>query len=154
MALSEFEQGMGLPKMVERLSVDSLQSSGFPPLPELSDSEYDPSESIDFFSSDASALLRGTGLMLGLVNLSTEVSSTSFFGLEDTGQKVVIIVNTSASAMGKARRKGVSIQEIQNEVIEMIDGLESGTLLAKAFGSFQSFWCLPSREIRNLFRLG
>jgi hypothetical protein len=44
-ALSEVEQAMGLPKMVERLSGDSLQSSGLPPLPELSDSEYDPFES-------------------------------------------------------------------------------------------------------------
>ncbi len=127
-ALSEFQQSVGLPKMVERLTVDSLQSSGLPPLPELSDSEYDPFESTDFLSSDASALLSDSGLMQGLGNLSTATSTASFFGLEDNAQKVVIIVNTSASVMRKASRRGVSIQKIQDEVIEMIKGLESGTL--------------------------
>ena len=125
-AVSEFQQSVGAPSMGERLSVDSLQANGLPPLPELSDSQYDPFENTDFLSADA--LLRGSGLMEGLGDLKTATSTASFFGLEDNAQRVVLIVNTSASVVRKARRKGVSIQKIQNEVIELIAKLDSGTL--------------------------
>jgi len=55
-------------------------------------------------------------------------SAASFFGVQDSGRRIVIVVNTSASVVRKARNQGVSIEAIHEEVVSLIDNLDSGTL--------------------------
>ena len=48
--------------------------------------------------------------------------------MQDSGRRIGIVVNTSASVVRKARNQGVSIDKIHDEVVSLIDSLDSGTL--------------------------
>ncbi len=113
---------------IQRLSVQSAMPSELPPLPEL------PVESFDFsgedleLMEDASAMLEQSGLMNSGARGTGSSSAAAFFGVQDTGRRIVIVVNTSASVVRKAKNQGVSIDAIHEEVVSLIESLDSGTL--------------------------
>ncbi len=123
-ALAEFQQTVSAPPALEKLATAALLPDGLPPLPAIPRSDSDPAESL--LPADAHALLGQSGL-LGLAQNSTQ-SAASFFGIEDTGQRIVIVVNTSVSVVKKAERRGVSIDRIQQEMLSLIDSLDSHAL--------------------------
>lgn len=125
-ALAEFQQAVSAPPMMERLTSSALLPEGLPPLPIASDSTFSPMEFSALAPPDAHSIL-GTGGLLGAAS-SAQASASSFFGIEDTGRRVVIIVNTSASVVHKAARRGVTIERIQEEMTGLIDSLESSSL--------------------------
>jgi len=126
MALAEFEQVTASPPAIERLAADLLLPDGLPPMPALSDADFDPVESSEMAPIDARALL-GTAALTGMLGQSQD-SSASFFGIEDSGQRIVIVVNTSVSVVKKAAARGVTIGRIQDEMINLVSGLESSAL--------------------------
>ena len=80
-------------------------------------------------TANTDALLAQSRLYGALGGIKSAVSAAAFLGVEDQGERIVIVVNTSASVsvMRKARNRGYTIERIQAEVLRLIDGLESGT---------------------------
>lgn len=113
---------------IERLSVDSLLKSDIPPMPELPVEAFElDGEDLEMMES-AGALLEQSGLLGGSMQGKGESSAAAFFGVQDSGRRIVIVVNTSASVVRKARNQGISIEAIQEEVVSLINNLDSGTL--------------------------
>jgi len=129
---------------MQRLSVESAVRGDMPPMPKLP---------IDAFSldagdletvEDAGAMLEQSGLLAGSLQGRGPSSAAAFFGVQDSGKRIVIVVNTSASVVRKARNQGVSIDKIHEEVVELIENLDSGTLFgivqfsqgARSFASY------------------
>ena len=126
-ALAEFQQMAGNPLQIERLSTAALLPDGLPPLPALPRSEFNPLENAEFLTTDTNALLAQAGLTGALDGIKSAASAAAFFGVEDLGERIVIVVNTSASVMRKARNKGYTVERIQSEVQRLIDSLDPGT---------------------------
>ncbi len=127
-AVSEFQQASSNPRMVERLATSALLPEGMPEMPVAAASEFSPVESANLMIQDSHALLSDSGIAGVLSGLQGVESTSSFFGIEDTGERIVILVNTSASVINKARNRGVTIERIQREMIDLVEGLSSGTL--------------------------
>lgn len=125
-ALAEFQQATSAPPQMERLSSAALMPDGLPPMPALPSSAFAPMDATALAPPDASDLL-GQSALLG-ANGTGKKSSASFFGVEDTGERIVIVVNTSVSVVKKAAARGVSIDRIQKEMIALVDGLAASTL--------------------------
>lgn len=127
-SLKRFTQRMSKPRLMERLAVEGALASDLPPLPEL------PAEAMSLegdelaLMGEASAMLEQSGLMEAASGLTGASSAASFFGVQDSGRRIAIVVNTSASVVRKARNRGVSIEKIQNEVAGLIEGLGSDSL--------------------------
>ncbi|OUW15637.1 MAG: hypothetical protein CBD18_08565 [Opitutales bacterium TMED158] len=113
---------------MQRLSVESALPSDLPPLPDLPVESFELQGDAAELMEDASAMLEQAGLFDSARRVAGETSAAAFFGVQDSGKRIAIVVNTSASVVRKARNKGVSIEEIHEEVVELIDGLDSGTL--------------------------
>ncbi len=113
---------------IQRLSVDSVLKSDLPPMPEL------PVEAFQMAGDDfemmegSGAMLEQSGLLGGSMQGKGSASAAAFFGVQDPGRRIALVVNTSASVVRKARNQGVSIEAIQEEVVSLIEGLDSGTL--------------------------
>src|SRR5690606_3183234 len=92
--------------------------------------------------------LAGAGLASLAGSVSGKASAAEFFGLRDSGERIVILVNTSASVVRKAQKRGVSIDQLHDQVVGLVEGLGSGTLFgivqfsqgARAF----SDWVAPA----------
>lgn len=125
-ALAEFQQVAGQPPLMNRLTSAALMPEGLPPLPSVDQSDFNPLDAASMAPPDAQALL-GTAALLGAAGQGQE-SAASFFGIEDSGERIVILVNTSVSVVKKAARRGVTIERIQEEMIRLIDGLDASTL--------------------------
>lgn len=126
-AVAEFQQMATSPLQIERLSTSALLPDGLPPMPNVPRSEFNPLENAEFLTANTDALLAQAGLNGALDGIKSAVSAAAFFGVEDHGERIVIVVNTSASVMRKARNRGYTIERIQAEVLRLIDGLDSGT---------------------------
>jgi len=126
-AVAEFQQMATSPLQIARLSTSALLPDGLPPMPNVPRSEFNPLENAEFLTSNTDALLAQAGLDGALDGIKSAVSAAAFFGVEDHGERIVIVVNTSASVMRKARNRGYTVERIQAEVQRLIDGLDSGT---------------------------
>lgn len=129
-ALAEFQQVAARPLMLEKLVTSALLPPDLPALPTVPETEFNPFDPAEFLTRDAQALLATSGLTGAMAGLKTAASTAAFFGVEDSGERIVIIVNTSVSVRHKAERRGVSWKRIQEEVIGVIDGLDAGTMFA------------------------
>ena len=116
------------PNFAKRLTTQSLVSDPLPALPEL------PKDAFDFegadlqMMEDAQGMLEQTGFLNAGRRSAAASSAAALFGVQDSGRRIVVIVNTSASVVRKARNAGVSIERLHEEVIELINGLQSSTL--------------------------
>ncbi len=123
----ELQQRLSRPRSFQRLAVESSFDSALPPAPALPRDAFDQSSMEAVFAEDSQALL-GAGALSDLRDgLSGRESATEFFGVKASGRRIVIVVNTSASVVRKAARRGVTIERIQEEAARVIEGLESGT---------------------------
>lgn len=126
--LRELRQRVSKPRSFQRLAVENPFSSDLPALPALPRDAFDIDAADTSLFEDANAALAASGLASLGGSLSSKASATEFFGLRDSGERIAIIVNTSASVVRKARSRGVSIEQIQEQVAELVEGLGSGTL--------------------------
>jgi hypothetical protein len=116
------------PALLERLQLDVPSPDGLPALPP---GPQLPSEALpldDFLARDAEALLGDAALAGGAAELRGLASAASFFGIEEKGERFVIIVNTSASVLRRAQRRGVSLERIRAEAAGVVSGLGEGGL--------------------------
>ena len=123
--LRELKRRMSKPRSFQRLAVESSFASDLPPAPALPREAFDMDASDASFMESAQGLLADSGLLESMGGVTGSESSADFFGVRDTGRKIVIIV---ASVVRKASRRGVSIEQIQGEVSKLISGLDGGTL--------------------------
>ncbi|MEM9159648.1 MAG: hypothetical protein AAGB46_11405 [Verrucomicrobiota bacterium] len=121
--LDRFMERTSRPIFADRLTANRSLLDDLPALPAL------PADAFDFDGAEG-AVFEETGGFLGESGLSQIAAmgseartAASFFGVRDTGTKIVIVVNTSASVVRKAREAGVSIEAIQDEVAKMVEGL-------------------------------
>lgn len=113
---------------IQRLLVDSILNSELPPMADLPTEAFElDGEDLEMLE-DASTMLEQSGLLGGSMQGKGSSSAASFFGVQDSGRRIVIVVNTSTSVLRKARNQGVSIEAIHEEVVSLIDNLDSGTL--------------------------
>ncbi len=124
----ELDRRMAKPRSFQALAVEDAFQSELPALPRLPESSSDFEGMEESFLAEAQSAMLDSGLMGELSRLGGAVSSTEFFGVKDSGRRIVIVVNTSASVVRKASARGVSIAQLQEEAIGLVDKLESGTL--------------------------
>ena len=113
---------------MRRLSVETAVRGDMPPMPELPIDAFSLDAGDLEILEDAGALLEQSGLLGGSMQREGASSAAAFFGVQDSGRRIVIVVNTSASVLRKARSQGVSIDKIHDEVVSLIENLDSGTL--------------------------
>jgi len=123
----ELNQRMSKPRSFQPLAVEKAFQDDLPQLPALPDTDVDMAGLEDelllgqgrFFEESLAELSRGLG---------GGGSVAEFFGVRDSGERIVIVVNTSASVVSKAAKRGVSIEQIQEETVRLIDGLGGATV--------------------------
>ena len=113
---------------MQRLSVESAVRGDMRLMPKLPIDAFSLDTDDLEIVEDTGVLLEQSGLLSGSMNGKGSSSAAAFFGVQDSGRRIVIVVNTSASVVRKARNQGVSIDKIHNEVVSLIDSLDSGTL--------------------------
>ncbi|MCB1124038.1 MAG: hypothetical protein KJT03_20975 [Verrucomicrobiae bacterium] len=127
-ALSEFQQVASKPALMERLTTEALISSDMPALPALPTQDFNPFDNAMNPLNDAAALLGESGLMGSLQGLVSESSTVSFFGIKDQATRIVIAFDISQSVLTKAKKSGISIQQLQEEAVNLIQELNANTL--------------------------
>ncbi len=113
---------------MQRLSVEDALSDELPPLPDLPVEAFSQSGEDLELVADEGIMLEQSGLLGASLQGRGSSSAAAFFGVQDSGRRIAIVVNTSASVVRKARNQGVSVDAIHDEVVSLIDALESGTL--------------------------
>ena len=113
---------------MQRLSVETAVRGDMRLMPKLPIDAFSLDTDDLEIVEDTGVLLEQSGLLSGSVNGKVSSSVAAFFGVQDSGRRIVIVVNISASVVRKARNQGVSIDKIHNEVVSLIDSLDSGTL--------------------------
>lgn len=124
----ELSRRMSKPRSFQRLAVEQEFQSDLPALPSMPQESLDLNSVEDSFLSDAQGALADSGLMNLASSLGGQESAAEFFGVKDSGRRIVIVVNTSASVVRKAAARGVSIDQLQAEAGRLVEGLDSGTL--------------------------
>lgn len=118
---------MSRPKSFHRLAVENSFASDLPAAPALPVDAFDLDSMEDDFLESAQSAFAESGLMDLVGGLGGQASATEFFGVKASGQRIAIVVNTSASVVRRAAARGVTIEQIQNEAVDLIEGLEGGT---------------------------
>ena len=124
----ELQRRMSRPRSFQRLVVESSFASDQPPAPAMPEEAFEFDNSELAFMESSEALLSESGIANLSASLAGRESAAEFFGVKDSGRKIVVVVNTSASVVRKASNRGVSIEKLQEETLSLIDGLDSGTL--------------------------
>ncbi|MBD5778604.1 hypothetical protein IEN85_03820 [Pelagicoccus sp. NFK12] len=124
----EMSRRISKPRSFQRLAVEQAFQNELPSMPALPQDALDLNSVEDSMLADAHASLSGSGLMDLASSLAGKESAAEFFGVRDSGRRIVIVVNTSASVVRKASARGVSIERLQQEAIALVEGLGSGTL--------------------------
>lgn len=142
-ALAEFQNAASSPMQMERISTQALLPDSLPSLPELPKSDFTPVER-NPAALQSEALLGQSGILGALQGLQTESSSASLFGIEDSGQRILILFDNSSSVMNKARDAGVSTQRFVQELTKLINGLNANTLFglipfSRDVGAFRDY---------------
>ena len=127
-AVAELEQMAGGVPPLEKLVTSALLPPDLPALPAVPRTEWSDAEPADLLARDAQALLAQSGLAGATNGLKSVASTAAFFGVEASGERIVVVVNTSVSVRNKAQRRGVPWSRIQDEVIGVIERLDGATL--------------------------
>jgi hypothetical protein len=150
-ALAEFQNAASSPLQLERLSTQALLPDSLPSLPELPQSDFKPIErSPAALQSDT--LLGQSGILGALQGLQTESTSVSLFGIEDSGQRILILFDNSRSVLNKASEAGVSTDRFVKELTDLINGLNANTLFglvpfSRDVGTFRDY--MVAAGLRN-----
>jgi hypothetical protein len=138
--VAEFQNTVQSPIKMEKLRTSALLPD-ISRLPILPDINFSPVETESpLISPDA--LVGQTDFTPSLFN--AKASTASLFGIEDSGQRILILFDDGGSVLTKARKSGVSIHKIKEEVIKLIDGLNANTLFGlinfvRQIGTFNDY---------------
>lgn len=142
-ALAAFQNATSSPMRIERISTAALLPDSMPALPDLPKSAFNPIERNPMgLQSDA---LLGQSKLLGALNgLKTESSSASLFGIEDRGQRILLLFDNSSTVWNKASAAGVTTDAFVSEISALVDGLNANTLFgivpfARKVGTFRDY---------------
>jgi hypothetical protein len=142
-ALAEFQNAASSPMQLERISTSALLPDSMPSLPELPKSEFSPIDR-NPAALQSDSLLGQSGVLGALQGLKTGSSSASLFGIEDSGQRILILFDNSSTVWNKASAAGVSTDAFVSELGILIDGLNANTLFglvpfAQQVGTFRDY---------------
>lgn len=142
-ALAEFQNAASSPMALERISTEALLPDSLPSLPDLPQSDFKPIER-NPAALQSDALLGQSGVLGALQGLQTESTSVSLFGIEDSGQRILILFDNSRSVLNKASQAGVSADRFVKELTTLIDGLNANTLFglvpfSRDVGAFRDY---------------
>jgi hypothetical protein len=142
-ALAEFQNAASSPMQMERISTAALLPDSMPALPKLPSSSFNPIERTPA-ALQSDALLGQSGVLGALLGLKTESSSASLFGIEDSGQRILILFDNSATVWNKASTAGVTTDAFVRELSALVDGLNANTLFglvpfARQVGTFHDY---------------
>jgi len=126
-SMAEMQQAAQPPKMLNRLSVDSLRPQAVPPLPPMPSMDFNP-VSMDAPLMSADALLGQAGLLGGIGGAGTETSEFSFFGLKGRATRIVICFDVSQSVKTKIERAGLTMEAVKSETAQLVRQLNANTL--------------------------
>ena len=154
MAVAEHEQAVSPPVMLEKLTTAALLPDTLPKLPSLPRIEYNFNDDSNP-SAEMDVLLGVFGLNAALRALNSETSRASLFGIEDSGERILLLFDDGGSVINKARRSGVPISAIRKEAIRVIDGLNANTLFGlirfvRRVGTFQDILVPATRENKRI----
>ncbi|PXA03171.1 hypothetical protein DDZ13_13180 [Coraliomargarita sinensis] len=142
-AVAEFQNAASSPMQLERISTQALLPDSLPSLPDLPQSDFKPIEQ-NPAAMQSDALLGQSGILGALQGLQTESSSASLFGIEDSGQRILILFDNSSSVLNKASQAGVSTSRFVRELTGLINGLNANTLFglipfSRDVGAFRDY---------------
>ncbi len=142
-ALAEFQNAASSPMQMERISTSALLPDSMPSLPDLPKSEFSPIER-NPAALQSDSLLGQSGVLGALQGMKTESSSASLFGVEDSGQRILILFDNSSTVWNKASVAGVSTDAFVRELGKLVDGLNANTLFgivpfAQQVGTFRDY---------------
>lgn len=142
-ALAEFQNAASSPLQMERISTAALLPDALPALPPLPLDAFNPIER-NPVALQSEALLGQSGVLGALQGLQTGSSAASLFGIEDSGQRILILFDNSATVWNKASAAGVSTDAFVAELSQLIDGLNANTLFglvpfAQQVGTFKDY---------------
>jgi len=142
MAVAEFEQSATSPVTLDKIAVDTMADHALPPLPEMPAMDFNPSPAPTAIS--AQAMFGQSGIEGMLQELSTEVSSVAFLGVEDQAARMVIVFDISTTVTHSVVAAGLSMEAIRAETIALIEQLNANTLFgliqhSRNFDTFRDF---------------
>lgn len=138
-ALAEFQNAAQSSLQIDPISSSALLPDALPALPSLPLDAFSLSGESPLSSQ---ALLGDSGLLGALQTLQAGASSASLFGIEDSGQRILILFDNSATVWNKASAAGVSTQDFVTELSQLIDSLGPNTMFglvpfAQQVGTYQ-----------------
>lgn len=142
-ALAAFQNAASSPMQMERISTAALLPDSMPSLPALPQNEFNPIER-NPAALQSDALLGQSGVLGALQGLKTESSSASLFGIEDSGQRILILFDNSSTVWNQASAAGVTTDAFVRELSKLVDGLNANTLFglvpfARQVGTFRDY---------------
>jgi hypothetical protein len=142
-ALAAFQNAASSPMHIERISTAALLPDMLPSLPAMPKSEFNPIER-NPAALQSDALLGQSGVLGALQGLKTGSSSASLFGIEDSGQRILILFDNSSTVWNKASAAGVTTDAFVRELSMLVGGLNANTLFglvpfARQVGTFRDY---------------
>lgn len=126
MAVSQFEQAAKPPMTLEKISVEAMTPLNLPKLPEIPVLDMNP---IMTQPSPFGAAMFGRSDLGGMMEgLASEASSVSFLGVEDSGERILLVIDISTTVVNSVRAAGLSMEQIRDEAIRVIEQLNANTL--------------------------
>lgn len=142
-ALAAFQNAASSAMQIERISTAALLPDKMPALPSLPKRAFNPIEQ-NPMGLQSDALLGQSGILGALNRLKIESSSASLFGIEDRGQRILILFDNSSTVWNKANAAGVTTDAFVRELSKLVDGLSANTLFglvpfARQVGTFRDY---------------
>jgi hypothetical protein len=142
-AFAEFQNAASSPMQIERISTAALLPDSMPSLPDLPSREFNPIER-NPAGLQSDALLGKSGLLGALQGLNAESSSATLFGVEDRGQRILILFDNSLTVWNKANSAGVTSAAFVREISSLVDSLNANTMFgivpfARQVGTFRDY---------------
>lgn len=107
----------------QRISVKAISQINTPDV-DVALPEFSPEVAVGAGTGVGSGLGQG----LGSGGLGFGQSAVNFFGLESSGERIVIVFDISTSVVNKVKSQGYSITQTRDKTIEIIEGLNPGTM--------------------------
>jgi hypothetical protein len=107
----------------QRISVKAISQINTPDV-DVALPEFSPEVAVGAGTGVGSGLGQG----LGSGGLGFGQSAVNFFGLESTGERIIIVFDISTSVVNKVKAEGYSITRIRDKTIEIIESLNPGTM--------------------------
>jgi hypothetical protein len=155
-ALAEFQNAASSPMQLERISTQALLPDAMPALPQLPKSDFNPIER-NPAALQSDSLLGQSGVLGALQGVQTGSSSASLFGIEDTGQRILILFDNSATVRNKANAAGVTGHRFIKELSDLVDGLNANTQFAvvqfqRIVGTFKDYMIAGGARNKRAFK--